>query len=179
MAKKPVQKKHVVRHVAPAVKKSLSSSSDVTKQPFALPIIIAFVLFAGWFLYTQFVTYQSFDGRQTYFEIPKQENNKPSTIVTYALPSATMGKAYQMSVVASDPDAGERMTMIIAGLPLGMKQGKCVEADISSSDALRKITCGIEGTPNQAGDFSLLVSVTDSANHQVRNEMPFHVINAE
>jgi hypothetical protein len=179
MAKKPVHKKSVVRHAAPVAPKLSSSSDDVTKQPLALPIIIAFVLFAGWFLYSQYMTYTSFGGGQSYFDIPRQENNKPATIVTYALPSATQGKEYKMSVVASDPDANERMTMIIAGLPLGMKQGKCVEADLHSSDALRKITCDIEGTPNQAGDFSLLVSVTDSANHQTRNEMPLHVINAE
>jgi len=176
--KKPVHKNPVVRRAAHTGPQALRSSSDVTKQPLALPIIIAFVLFAGWFLYSQYMTYASFGGGQSYFDIPRQENNKASTIVTYALPSATQGEPYMRSIIATDPDANERMTMIIAGLPLGMKQGKCVESNLNSSEALRKITCDIEGTPNQAGDFSLLISVTDSANHQTRNEMPLHVINS-
>lgn len=164
MAKKSARK----RQPRPAVVKFTKQPTN----PYMLLAALVLLAISALFLKQQIQTYKSIQSGNTTFVIPDPKANKAPSIDTYAVKAAILGKSYSTTIIGSDPDTADDLTMTVVGMPLGIKNTGCTKAYGNGSVQSR---CVLSGVPTQKGTFSLSVILRDGAGHTVKNEIPLDV----
>lgn len=147
----------------------------VTKQttnPYLLIGALTLLAVSALFLKQQIQTYKSIQGGDTTFVIPDPKANKAPTIHTYAVKPAMLGEQYRTTIVGSDPDMSDSLSMTLVGMPLGITNTGCTQTQTKKTIAS---TCILSGTPTQKGTFTLAVILRDGAGHTVKHEIPMDV----
>lgn len=156
-------------------RQSRAAVVKVTKQstnPYLLIGALTLLAVSALFLKQQIQTYKSIQGGDTTFVIPDPKANKAPAINTYAVKAAMLGEQYSTSIVGSDTDIDDPLTMTIVGMPLGVTNTGCTKA---YGEGQVQSRCILSGVPTQKGTFTLSVLLRDGAGHTVKNEIPLDV----
>jgi hypothetical protein len=92
----------------------------------------------------------------------------PPVIETTSLPTGKRLVAYSASIIGTDINVGETLTMTASGLPTDLSFGNCQQQSVSNRP---RITCQITGTPTKVGKFTVLITLKDSAGLQSRKSL--------
>lgn len=91
---------------------------------------------------------------------PTPAPNHVPTISTSGLPIlAKLGKPYNGTVVVTDVDLDDTLSMNITGLPRGINQGFCAQVIINNTVQL---SCSITGTSRNMGIYGLQIRAQDN-----------------
>jgi len=164
MAKKSARK----RQSRPAVTKVTKQSTN----PYIVIGAVTLLALSALFLKQQIQTYKSIQSGDTTFVVPDPKANKAPSIDTYAVKAAILGESYSTTIIGSDPDTADDLTMTVVGMPLGIKNAGCTKAYGNGRVQSR---CILSGVPTQKGTFPLSVILRDGAGHTVKNEIPLDV----
>ncbi len=91
---------------------------------------------------------------------PTPAPNHAPTISTSGMPIlAKLGKQYNGTVVVTDVDPGDTLTMTTTGLPRGIIQRFCMQAIVNNTVQL---SCTIAGTSRGMGIYTILIRAQDN-----------------
>ncbi len=98
--------------------------------------------------------------RPTPTPTPTPQPNHVPTISTSGMPQiAKLGKPYNGTVVVTDVDLGDTLSMSITGLPKGITQGPCSQAIVNNTVQL---SCSIAGTSRSMGIYTVQIRAQDN-----------------
>mgnify|MGYP001584859767 CR=1 FL=1 len=98
--------------------------------------------------------------RPTPTPTPTPAPNHTPTISTSDMPQiAKLGKPYTGTVVATDVDFSDFLSMNVTGLPKGITQGPCYQTHLNSTTQL---SCTITGTSRSMGIYTVQIRAQDN-----------------
>lgn len=103
---------------------------------------------------------------------PTPVSNASPTIVTKILPAGFVGRPYNSTIVATDPDLNDYLTAEVSGLPASLYISGCTQY----LTTVRNLTCTISGVPKSPGSFPVKITVSDRAKASVSKTINLSIL---
>jgi hypothetical protein len=84
--------------------------------------------------------------------------NQFPVLTTTSLPNGRIGKQYRKQVSGYDVNVNDNLAMAAFNLPPGLSFGNCSQNIVNNQ---KVINCAITGTPTTAGNYTVVIRLTD------------------